>query len=105
MFILFLFKTVHRDIYCLQLLFGKQILATFNARNFFENGKSRNFHNFFFPQQFLDIKYAALKPNTYSYLAVDNDENKDVKATKKSVKKRKLEDYKNCLETNQLEKK
>ena len=41
----------------------------------------------------------------YSYLKVNNDEDKKVKGTKKCIIKRKLkfEDYKNCLEAVQIE--
>ena len=52
-------------------------------------------------------EFAALRPTTYySYLTDDNDESKKAKDTKKCAMKQKLkfEDYKNCLEANQLKK-
>ena len=51
------------------------------------------------------IEFAALRPNTYSYLADNNDEDEKAKDTRKCVTKRKIkfEDYKPCLDANQLE--
>ena len=51
--------------------------------------------------------FAALRTKTYSYLTDNNDKNKKAKCTKKCVMKLKLkfEDYKQCLEANQLENK
>ena len=50
--------------------------------------------------------FVGLRPKTYSELTDDNDENKQAKNTKKCVIKRKcnFEDYKNSLDTKQLEK-
>ena len=52
-------------------------------------------------------EFARLKARSYSYLKDKNDEDKKVKGTKKCVIKRKLkfEDYKNCLDTSQIENK
>ena len=49
-------------------------------------------------------KFVRLRANTYSYLKDDGSEDKKAKGTKKYVIKRKLkfENYKNCLEVNQL---
>ena len=51
-------------------------------------------------------EFAAIRLNSYSYIRDNNDENKRVKDTEKSVIRRKIkfEDYENCLEANQLEK-
>ena len=54
------------------------------------------------------ITYSKIKNgNTYSYLKDNNDEDKKAKGTKKCIIKRKLtfQDYKNCLEAAQLERK
>ena len=50
-------------------------------------------------------KFVELRAKTYSYLIDDGSEDKKVKSTKKCVIKRKIqfENYKNCLETTQLE--
>ena len=50
---------------------------------------------------------AGLRAKTYSYLKDNNDEDKKAKDTKKYVIKRKLtfQDYKNCLEAAQIERK
>ena len=50
-------------------------------------------------------EFVRLKARSYSYLKDKNDEDKNVKGTKKCVIKRKLkfEDYKNCLEAAQIE--
>ena len=52
------------------------------------------------------VELGPLWPETCSYLTDDNDENKKAKGTKQCVIKwkRKFEDYKICLEANQLEK-
>ena len=50
-------------------------------------------------------EFAALRPNTYSYLRDDNNENKKAKAISRKEKTLKFEDYKNYLEANQLENK
>ena len=52
-------------------------------------------------------EFFALRPKIYNYLTYDSDENKKAKRTKKCVIKRelKLQDYKHCLETTQLESK
>ena len=49
-------------------------------------------------------KFVGLKAKTYGYLIHDRNEDKKAKDTKKCVIKRKLkfENYKNCLEANQL---
>ena len=49
-------------------------------------------------------KFLPLRAKTYSYLIDDGSEDKKAKDTKKCVIKRKLkfENYKNCLEANQL---
>ena len=51
-------------------------------------------------------KFAALRPETSSYLSDDKDENKKAKGTKKCVKKQKVK-FDNCKkqQANQLEKK
>ena len=51
--------------------------------------------------------FAALRAKTCSYLTNDNDGIKVAKDTKKCAvkRKRRLEDYKHCLEATQLEKK
>ena len=51
--------------------------------------------------------FFEVKAKTYSYLIDDSSEDKKVKGTKKCIIKRKLkfENYKNCLETTQLENK
>ena len=57
-----------------------------------------------------ELSKQIMRPNRYSYLTGDNNENKKSKRLKKSVIKwkLKLEDYKYCLEDenriNQLEK-
>ena len=52
------------------------------------------------------IKFVWSRSKTYSYLIDDGSENKEGKGTKKYViKKLKIENYKNCLETTQLENK
>ena len=50
-------------------------------------------------------EFASLRPKTYSYLTGNKNKNKKAKATKKCAIKRNLEfeDYKHCLEANQLE--
>ena len=52
-------------------------------------------------------EFVGLRTRTYSYLKDNNCQDKKVKGTKKCVIKRKLkvEDYKNCLETVQIENK
>ena len=52
-------------------------------------------------------EFVGLRAKTYSYLKDNNDEDKKAKGTKKCVIKRKLkfQDYKNCLEKAQIEKK
>ena len=52
-------------------------------------------------------RFSALTAKIYTYLTDSNDEDKRAKETKKSVVKRKLklEDYKHCLEANQIENK
>ena len=49
-------------------------------------------------------EFVALRPNTYSYLTDDCEEDKKAKRTKKCVIKRRLKfnDYKDCLLNNQL---
>ena len=49
----------------------------------------------------------GLRAETYSYWKDNNDEDKKAKCTKKCVIKRKLkfQDYKNCLESSQIENK
>ena len=53
------------------------------------------------------IKYVGLRAKTCSYLINNGSEDKKAKGTKKCVIKRKFkfENYKNCLEANQLENK
>ena len=53
------------------------------------------------------IKYVGIGAKTYSYLIDDGNEDKQEKGTNTCVIKRKLkfENYKNCLETTQLDKK
>ena len=48
----------------------------------------------------------GLRAKTYNYLKDNNDENKKAKDTKKCVIKRKLrfENYRNCIEAAQVEK-
>ena len=49
-------------------------------------------------------KFVGLIAKTYSYLRHDGSGDKKAKGTKKCViKKNKLENYKNCLETTQLD--
>ena len=50
---------------------------------------------------------AGLRAKTHTYLRDNNDEDKKAKGTKKCVIKRKLnfEDYKNCLEADEIENK
>ena len=52
-------------------------------------------------------KFVGLRAKTYSYLIDDGNEDKKGKHTKKCFIKRKLklENYKNCLESTQLENK
>ena len=52
-------------------------------------------------------EFVGLRAKTYSYLKDNNDEDKKAKGTKKYVIKRKLkfQDYKNCLEEAQIERK
>ena len=52
-------------------------------------------------------EFVGLTAKTYSYLKDNNDEDKKVKYTRKCVIKRKLKfnDYKNCLEAAQIERK
>ena len=52
-------------------------------------------------------EFVRLRAKTYSYLKDSNDEDKKTKRTKKCVIKRKLkfQDYKNCLEAAQMERK
>ena len=52
-------------------------------------------------------EFVGLRAKTYSYLKDNNDEDKKAKNAKKCVLKRKLkfEDYKNCLEASQIERK
>ena len=52
-------------------------------------------------------EFSALRTKTYSYLTDNNDEDKKAKGTKKCfIKiKFKFQDYKNCLEAAQIEKK
>ena len=52
-------------------------------------------------------EFAALRPETYKYLTDHNNEKKKAKSAKNCVIKYilKLEDYKHCLEANQLENK
>ena len=49
----------------------------------------------------------GLKANSHGYLIDDGSEDRKAKVTKKCVKKRnlKFENYKNCLEATQIEKK
>ena len=51
--------------------------------------------------------FVGLRAKTYSYLKDNNAEDKKVKSTKKCVIKRKLklQEYKNCLEAAQIERK
>ena len=53
------------------------------------------------------VKFVELRAKTYSYLVDDGSEDKKEIGTKNHVVKRKLkfENYKNCLETTQLENK
>ena len=53
------------------------------------------------------IKFVGLRVKTYSYLIDDGSEDRKAKGTKKCVIKWKLkfENYKNCLETTQLDNK
>ena len=52
-------------------------------------------------------EFVGLRAKPYSYLKENNDEDKKAKGRKKCVIKRKLkfQDYKNCLEAAQIEKK
>ena len=52
-------------------------------------------------------EFAGLKSKSYSYLKDNNDEDKKTKRTKKCVikRKRKFQDYKNCLDAAQMENK
>ena len=52
-------------------------------------------------------KFVGLRAKTYSYLTDDGSEDKKAKGTKKCVIKRKLkfQDYRNCLEAVQVERK
>ena len=49
-------------------------------------------------------EFAALRPNTYSYLMDDGNNDKKAKGTKKCVIKRRLKfnDYKDCLLNNEI---
>ena len=53
------------------------------------------------------IKFVGLRAKSYSYLIHDGSEDKKAKGTKKCIIKSKLkfENYKNCLEANQLQNK
>ena len=53
------------------------------------------------------IKFVGLRVKTYSYLIDDGSEDRKAQGTKKCVIKWKLkfENYKNCLETTQLDNK
>ena len=50
-------------------------------------------------------EFVELRAKTYSYLQESNDEDKKTKGTKKCIIKRKpkLQDYKNCLRTAQID--
>ena len=52
-------------------------------------------------------EFVRLRLKTYSYLKDNNDEDKKAKGTEKCVIKRKLkfQDFKNCFEAAQIEKK
>ena len=52
-------------------------------------------------------EFVGLRTKTYSYLKVNNDEDKKAKGMKKWIKKRKLkfQDHRNCLEAAQIENK
>ena len=52
-------------------------------------------------------EFAGLRAKTCSYLKDNNEADKKAKGTKKCTRKRKLkfQDYKNCLETAQIENK
>ena len=50
-------------------------------------------------------EFVGLIAKTYSSLKDNNDEVKKAKGTKKCAIKLKFQDYKNCLETDQIEKK
>ena len=52
-------------------------------------------------------EFVGLRAKAYSYLKDNNDEDRKVKGTKKCVIKRKLkfQDYKNCLDAAQIERK
>ena len=52
-------------------------------------------------------KFVGLRVKTYSYLIEDGNEDKKEKATKRCVIKRKIKfkNYKNCLESTQLDNK
>ena len=52
-------------------------------------------------------EFVGLRTKTYSYLKDNNNEDKKAKGTKKCVIKRKLkfQDYKNCLDAAQIERK
>ena len=53
------------------------------------------------------MNFVRLGAKTYNYLKDNNDEDKKAKGTKKCVikRKRKLEDYKSCLEATKIENK
>ena len=51
----------------------------------------------------IKIKAVGLKAKTYSYLIEGGSEDKKSKGTKKCAIKRKLENYKKCLEATQLD--
>ena len=55
----------------------------------------------------ITIKFARLRAKTYNYFIDDGSEDKKAKGTKKCVIKRKLkfQNYKNCLEANQIKNK
>ena len=52
----------------------------------------------------ITTEFVALRPNTYSYLTDDCEEDKKAKGTKKCVIKRRLKfsDYKDCLLNNEI---
>ena len=103
---------IHRDI-------AGDIKARFNTSNYelkcsstgklLSNWKSKNLIGLMKDKLGWKImtKFVGLRAKTYSYLIDDCSEDKKAKATAKCVMKRKLkfENYKNCLEANQLENK
>ena len=58
-------------------------------------------------KEFVRVSKSLLRAKTYSYLKDNNDEDKKAKGTKKCVIKRRLkfQNYKNCLEAAQIERK